>query len=145
MVSIVSRYIHLTATKFLIQSIYLCCLKGSFGFGSYPSECSNSTLKDDFVVIQWKTLPGTAGGAPHNKGGTLVHQVGHWLGLYDTYEGGCEGFGDYVSDTPAEVDGTSDCKTTHDSCPSMLGLDPVENFMHSTRDCCAYKFSYGQL
>jgi len=127
-------------------NIFINAGHGSFGFGSYPSECSSSTLTDDFVVIQWKTLPGTTGyGQKYNKGGTLVHQVGHWLGLYDTYEGGCDGFGDYVSDTPAELNGTSDCTGTHDSCPLIDGQDPVENFMHSTRDCCAYKFSDGQL
>jgi hypothetical protein len=46
---------------------------------------SNPTL--DGVVIDYRTVP-SGSYAPYNKGITLVHNVGHWLGLQDTFQGG---------------------------------------------------------
>ena len=57
----------------LLIIIYHLYLIGNHGYGSDPSKCSESNPKDDFVVILWDALPGTKGGAPQNKGFTLVH------------------------------------------------------------------------
>jgi hypothetical protein len=62
----------------------------------------------------------------------LTAQTGHWMGLYHTFEGGCQGRGDWVGDTPATAYPSYDCEAPRDSCPGS-GRDPAHNFMVSRR------------
>ncbi|MER6710260.1 hypothetical protein ABZZ16_40845 [Streptomyces sp. NPDC006386] len=49
--------------------------------------------RNDGVVLSPKALPG--GEAPHDLGHEATREVGHWLGLYNVFQGGCDG-GDLV-------------------------------------------------
>jgi hypothetical protein len=83
---------------------------------------------------------------PYNLGATLVHEVGHWLGLEHTFEGGCSQTNDGVGDTPAIREPTSGCPLSRrDTCPNMPGADQFENYMDYSDDRCMNLFTRGQI
>ncbi len=77
-------------------------------------------------------------GTPDRRGFLTVHEVGHWMGLLHTFQGGCsEQGGDYVLDTPAEATPnpwSAGCPANRDTCPSLPGRDPIENHMDYSRE-----------
>ncbi len=86
-----------------------------------------------------------------NLGRTMTHEVGHYLGLFHTFQGGCAGTGanagDFCADTPAVASSTSNgstCNTGNDSCLADPGLDMVENYMDYSTDACMDTFTLDQ-
>lgn len=109
-----------------------------FGWGRFPWQLAD---KVDGIVIRYSTLPGGATNY-FNQGDTAVHETGHWLGLYHTFENGCS-LGDYVDDTNAEDSAATYCPVARDTCPAP-GPDPVQNYMDFTWDSCMNEFTTGQ-
>lgn len=127
------------------------------GYAQFPS---NSTLpganglggpaNTDGVVIAPFTvgskLKPNAYGAPYNKGRTLTHEAGHWLGLRHIWGDttSCAN-ADFCADTPDATGPNYNCSNV-DSCPyDGLGRDMVENYMDYTADNCMNTFTADQV
>ncbi|CRG86703.1 Meiotically up-regulated gene 89 protein [Talaromyces islandicus] len=121
------------------------------GFCTLPNPKINASSPvedyiDDGCNILAATMPG--GSIPHyNRGGTTVHEVGHWHGLLHVFQGdSCSpsNEGDYIADTPQQSIATEGCPTSQDSCPDSPGLDSIHNFMDYSSDDCYQGFTNDQ-
>jgi hypothetical protein len=125
-------------------NFYTCGATGSglLGWTDPPGWLPEGDIDGGVVVVDG-AFPGGAL-APYNEGDYAVHEFGHYVGLFHTFQGGCRGNGDYVDDTPAERNPTFGCPEGQDSCGSEPGLDPIHNYMDFTDDACQTEFTQGQ-
>jgi Pregnancy-associated plasma protein-A len=100
----------------------------------------------DRVVCLYSAFgrPGSIG-APYNLGRTMSHEIGHYLGLFHTFQDGCgsacNSTGDRICDTNPEASARFGCTPSATSCGS---LDPVRNYMDYSDDGCFTNFTADQ-
>ena len=125
-------------------NIWVCKMPdGLLGFASSPDKIGQ---REDGIVLNQSVFGITNAQSPYHLGRTLVHEVGHYLGLqhpWGSLGSSCEE-DDGLEDTPLQ-------KGPHYGCPlneSML-CDPSEvfywNFMDFTADCCMASFTKDQV
>lgn len=119
---------------------------GLLGYATFP-WWYRETPQLDGVVLHHASLPKAAHPWdqqpwPFNLGMTAVHEVGHWTGLYHTFQGGCDAPGDDIEDTVYEADAASGCPLNQrSSCPGETRFNPVENYMDYSDDACMKHFT----
>ena len=120
---------------------------GVLGYSMFP----NSSPIFDGVVIRYDVFGNGSSNllTNFNQGKTLVHEIGHYFGLYHTFEGGCSGMntatcetaGDRVCDTPPVQSANFSCLNGIDTCLEVPNLlDDINNYMDYGNDNCVNNF-----
>lgn len=117
---------------------------GTVGIGSFPWKDLDKPWLHG-VVIDPDALPTGRSLPGRHRGLTVAHEVGHYLGLIHTFQGGCADRDDVV-DTPAQSGPSMKCAVeVVDSCPDRPGMDDIRNIMNYTDDDCMAHFTSGQV
>ena len=142
-------------------NIYIGALGGLLGYSNLPpGSAGNDHVVAEYTAVGGPNVPGTF--VPYHLGRTITHEVGHWLNLQHTFNGGCAGTtanncsmaGDFVCDTPPTANAAFGCPTNSpNSCTETPPYPPpytsnmvdmFENYMDYTDDGCMNMFSMGQ-
>ncbi|WP_396171722.1 M43 family zinc metalloprotease [Flavobacterium sp.] len=153
-----NQYLNMWTVKFSDDTL--------LGYAQFPDastlpgiSASNGAANTDGVVGSFDIFGSNDFGgsfilaAPYNKGRTMSHEVGHFLGLRhiwgdgdgdeDTNKPDCDAT-DYCADTPQVGWEHYTCTSIYDTCPSSPGNDMPENYMDYTNDTCMNIFTLDQ-
>ncbi|PWL24098.1 MAG: hypothetical protein DCO96_15020 [Fluviicola sp. XM-24bin1] len=124
---------------------------GLLGYAQFPSNSglgglntNGGSANTDGCVILYTSVGSVANpnpqGNPYNRGRTLTHEAGHWLGLRHIW-GDSNCGNDFCADTPESSGSNFGCPT-QTTCDGQQ--DMVENYMDYTNDICMNTFTNDQ-
>ncbi|HXG79638.1 MAG TPA: zinc metalloprotease [Methyloceanibacter sp.] len=119
---------------------------GLLGYATFPWWLKD-TPQLDGVVLHHASLPEASRPWvdqpwPFDLGMTAVHEIGHWCGLYHTFQNGCQPPGDDVDDTAFEARPAAGCPLNQPSdCEGETRFNPVQNYMDYSDDSCMKEFT----
>jgi len=125
-------------------NIYTNTAGGALGYAYLPSGGGVVGQSFDGVRILWQAFGRNAPiGAPYNLGRTATHEVGHYLGLYHTFEGGCADASSCASNGDLICDTNPESSPNFDSCARVTcgSQDPVQNYLDYSDDSCMSMFT----
>lgn len=119
--------------------------RGALGYSRFPWQYTSRRFLDGITV----SVNGLPGGKQrgYNRGDTVIHETGHWLGLFHTFQRQCgDGYSDAVADTP---ESTVNFQCSPHLCNAADALvtgyiNPALNFMNYSFDSCMRLFTPGQ-
>jgi len=133
-----TRYLNMYVVKSINGS------SGILGYSSFPGGPPD----EDGIVVRHNYF-GKIGTAAASIGRTTTHEIGHWFGLYHTFNGGCGvdtcADGDYVCDTPPAANPNFGCPTINSCSIDFPDVnDQIQNYLDYSDDNCKDMFTMGQ-
>lgn len=131
-------------TKYMNIYLVKSITGGVLGYSSFPGGPPD----EDGMVVRSNVF-GNIGTASSSLGRTASHEIGHWFGLYHTFNNGCGTDlcldGDYVCDTPPQASPSFNCSIINSCSNDVPDVnDQKENYMNYTNDACKNMFTNGQ-
>lgn len=146
-----TQYLNFWTVQFSDNNNLLGYAQFPDGSGLSGISASGGNANTDGIVSNYNVFGSGSGAsfllkAPYNKGRTMTHEVGHWLGLIHIWGDttNCNTNTDYCADTPVAQDANYGCPTGIDTCTNKSGLDMIENYMDYTNDACMNTFTQNQ-
>ena len=133
-----------------------CGLNTLLGYSSFPYGVvipGNQENLIDGIVVDYEHFGNNDNTGSEGK--TLTHEIGHYLGIFHTFEGGCsvgscESTGDMICDTEPVPNSANNLGNDYDQVTCM-GIDcseqpsdAVQNYMDYAHDSCMKRFTEGQ-
>jgi PKD repeat protein len=124
-------------------------INGNSGIAGYSSFPGGPDAEDG-IVVRYNYFGRTGPVASGSNGRTTSHEIGHWFGLYHTFQDGCGTDtctdGDKVCDTPPVASPNYGCPTNVNSCTNDVPNlpDQIANYLDYSDDACKHMFTAGQ-
>ncbi len=130
-------------TRYLNMYVVKSINGGVGGYASFPGGPPG----EDGIVVRHNLVGNN--GTSTGLGRTTTHELGHWFGLYHTFNNGCGvdtcSSGDFVCDTPPQAAPSYTCVTLNTCANDVPDVaDLKENYMNYTPDLCMDMLTIGQ-